>query len=44
MAKKMGEAARKRVIEKFSIQKTVENYEKLYEQLLKEKNRILYEH
>jgi hypothetical protein len=33
----MGEVGRKRVIENFSIQKTVENYEKLYNQLLKRK-------
>lgn len=37
VAKEMGEAGRKRVIEKFSIQKTVENYGKLYDKLLKEK-------
>lgn len=38
MAKEMREAARKRVIENFLIQKTVENYEKLYDRLLRKKN------
>lgn len=38
MAKKMGEAGRKKVIENFSIWKTVENYEGLYNRLLKKKN------
>jgi len=37
MAKEMGETSRKRVIKNFSIQKTVENYERLYNQLLEEK-------
>jgi len=37
IAREMGEAGRKKVIENFSIQKTVENYEKLYNQLLKRK-------
>ena len=37
IAKEMGEAGRKKVIENFLIQKTVENYGKLYNELLKEK-------
>jgi len=37
MAKEMGEVGRKRVLENFMIRKTVENYEELYDQLLKEK-------
>jgi len=38
MAKRVGEAGRKRVIENFLIQKTVENYQKLYGNLLRGKN------
>jgi len=38
MAKEMGETARKRVMENFLIQNTVEDYEKLYNRLLREKN------
>lgn len=40
-AKKIGEAGRKRVLENFSMRKTVENYEKLYNQLLKKEDRLL---